>query len=196
MTIFSLSFTFFLLMDSVGNIPLYISLLQELPQKRQLYIIFREMVIALLIMILFYVAGDGLLNLLNVSQDAVQMAGGIILFLIALKMIFPPPKDTNMEIDEEPFIVPLAVPLIAGPSILATIIIYSHQEYGASIILTSLFIAWALSLIILLGSPFLQRILGKRGIKACERLMGLILILLGIEMFLKGIALFIGRCTP
>lgn len=195
MTLFSLSFTFFLLMDSVGNIPLYISLLQELPQKRQLYVIFREMVIALLIIIVFYWMGDALLDLLGVSQDAVQMAGGIILFLIALKMIFPPPKDTNMEVTEEPFIVPLAVPLIAGPSILATIIIYSHQEYAPSMILTSLFIAWALSLVILLSSPFLQRALGKRGIKACERLMGLILILLGIEMFLKGIALFIGRCT-
>ena len=88
MSIFKLSFTFFLLMDSVGNIPLYISLLSRLEQRRQLYVIFREMLIALFIIILFYFLGDGLLDLLGVNQDAVQIAGGIILFLIALKMIF------------------------------------------------------------------------------------------------------------
>jgi len=195
MSIFTLSFTFFLLMDSVGNIPLYISVLQSLPPKRQLYVIIREMVIALFIIILFYFLGDGLLDLLDVSQDAVQIAGGIILFLIALKMIFPPPKDTQMEVEEEPFIVPLAVPLIAGPSILATMVIYSHQNHPVFSVLLSLFIAWSLSLGILLLSPYLQKKLGKRGIIACERLMGLILILIGIEMLLKGFAMFVGRCT-
>lgn len=143
---------------------------------------------------LFYFLGDGLLDLLSVNQDAVQIAGGIILFLIALKMIFPQPIDNKMEIEEEPFIVPLAVPLIAGPSILATIVIYSHQDHPAIKVLSSLFIAWLLSLTILLSAPFLQKCLGKRGIKACEKLMGLILTLIGIEMFLKGIAMFVGRC--
>jgi len=195
MSIFSISFTFFLLMDSIGNVPIYISLLQELPSRRQYYVILREMIIALVIILLFFVLGDFLLDLLDVKQDAVQLAGGIILFLIALKMIFPPPKDTQPETTEEPFIVPLAVPLIAGPSILATIIIYSHQNVATSVVITSLFIAWGLSLIVLLGSPFLQKVLGKRGIKACEKLMGLILTLISIEMLLKGIAMFVGRCS-
>jgi len=181
-------------MDSIGNIPIYISLLNQYPPKRQLYIILREMIIALVVIILFFFLGELLLDLLDIKKDAVQMAGGVILFLIAIKMIFPQAKEvTSEELSEEPFIVPLAIPLIAGPSILATIIVYSHQTTNSSILLTSLFIAWALSLMILLVSPFLQRLLGKRGIKACEKLMGLILTLISVEMLLKGVSLFIAR---
>lgn len=194
MSIFSYVFTFFLLMDSIGNIPIYISLLNQYPPKRQLYIILREMIIALVVIILFFFLGDLLLDLLDIKKDAVQMAGGVILFLIAIKMIFPQTKEVNKEeIGEEPFIVPLAIPLIAGPSILATVIVYSHQANSSSLILISLLIAWLLSLIVLLASPFLQRLLGKRGIKACEKLMGLILTLISVEMLLKGISLFIAR---
>lgn len=189
--LFSISFTFFLLMNSIGNIPIFISLLKELPQKRQLYLILREMLIALGILLLFYFLGDALLGLLDIKQDSVQIAGAIILFIIALNMVFPRPKDTTIEIEkEEPFIVPLAVPLIAGPAILATVTVYSHQDHPPLTIILAIFIAWSLSLVVLLSSPLLTKALGKRGITACEKLMGLILTLIAIEMFLKGLIFF------
>ena len=191
MELFSTTLTFFLLMDSIGNIPLYISFLNKLPPRRQFVVIVREMLIALVIILLFYALGDYLLDFLNVRAYTVQIAGGVILFLISLKMIFPSKKDeSNPQVDEEPFIVPLAVPLIAGPAILAAVMIFTHQAGSRAIVISSIFIAWVISLLILLTSPFLERILGKKGISACEKLMGLILTLLGIEMLLEGITLF------
>lgn len=181
-------------MDSIGNIPIYISLLQGFPPKKQFYLILREMIIALVVIFIFYFLGNTLLELLNVKQDSVQIAGSIILFLIALKMIFPKPRDTKFDEEkEEPFIVPLAIPLVAGPSILATVVLYSYQEYSPWIISCAIVIAWTLSLIVLLSSTVIQKVLGKRGILACEKLMGLILTLIAIEMFLKGITVFFQR---
>lgn len=192
MDIFSTTLALFLLMDSIGNIPLYISLLKDLPPKRQYFVIIREMLIALVIIVFFYAVGDYLLDLLKVKQYSVQMAGGVILFLISLKMIFPSSADkTTPLIQEEPFIVPLAVPFVAGPAILAVVMIYSNQVHSSFVLLLSIFLAWGLSLLILLASPFFQRILGKKGISACEKLMGLILTLLGIEMLMEGISLFV-----
>lgn len=189
---FSIAFSLFLLMDPIGNIPLYIATLKEIHPKRQQWIIFRELIIALVIIILFNFVGNELLNFLNVTQDTVQVSGGIILFLISLKMIFPPEKIHQP--DElkapEPFIVPLAVPLVAGPTVLAAVMIYSHQQSG-TLMITAICIAWAVSLIILLLSPFISRLLGTRGILACERLMGLILTMIGIQMFLSGIHQFV-----
>jgi len=189
---FSIAFSLFLLMDPIGNIPLYIATLKEIHPKRQQWIIFRELIIALFIIIVFNFVGDELLNFLNVTQDTVQVSGGIILFLISLKMIFPPEKihKPDQLKGPEPFIVPLAVPLVAGPTVLAAVMIYSHQ-YSGTLMITAICIAWAVSLIILLLSPFISRLLGTRGIVACERLMGLILTMIGIQMFLSGIHQFV-----
>lgn len=194
MHVLSLAFTLFLLMDPIGNIPLYISFLKGLDPKRQRFIIFRELIIALLIIILFNYVGDGLMKFLHVQNDTIQIAGGVILFLLCLRMIFPPPHDPNEGVrhDTEPFIVPLAVPLIAGPSVLAAVMIYSKQE-GSLIMMGAILIAWLSSLIILLGSSFLKQILGWRGILALERLMGLILILIAVQMFLGGLSVYMAR---
>lgn len=191
----SIAFTLFLLMDSIGNIPFYISFLKGLDPKRQRVVIFREMMIALAIIILFNFVGDGLMQFLNVQNDTVQIAGGIILFLLCLKMIFPPPHDATEHLphDTEPFIVPLAVPLIAGPAVLAAVIIYSKQEANSWVLVGAILIAWAVSLVILIGSSFLKRILGWKGILAMERLMGLVLTLIAVQMFLTGLSSFVQR---
>lgn len=189
----SIAFSLFLLMDPIGNMPLYITTLQEIHPKRQQWIIFRELIIALAIIIIFNFIGDGLLNFLNVTQDTIQISGGIILFLISLKMIFPAektPKPDQLKGLPEPFIVPLAVPLMAGPTVLAAVVIYSHQ-YSSVLMVGAICIAWATSLIILLLSPFMSHLLGMRGIIACERLMGLILTMIGIQMFLSGVYHFV-----
>lgn len=195
MQVLSIAFTLFLLMDPIGNIPFYISFLKGLDPKRQRRVIFRELMIALCIIILFNFVGDGLMKFLHVENDTIQMAGGIILFLLCLKMIFPPPHDPNESLphDTEPFIVPLAVPLIAGPSVLAAVMIYAKQENSSLVMVGAIMIAWFASLIILLGSSFLKQILGWRGILALERLMGLILTLIAVQMFLSGLGAFIGR---
>lgn len=198
MNLFSIAFALFLLMDPIGNIPFYISFLQDLEPKRQRQIIFRELIIALVIIILFSFLGDALMNSLKIKPDAIQIAGGIILFILCLKMIFPSPHDPNEALHNhtsEPFIVPLAVPLIAGPGVLAAVMIYARQESNALITITAIIIAWVASLIILLASSFLKKMLSWRGIIAMERLMGLILILMAVQMFLNGIGSFISRFT-
>ena len=195
MGLFSVAFSLFLLMDPIGNIPFYISFLKGLNPQRQRFVIFREMFIALLIIIVFNFVGDALMKFLHVENDTIQIAGGIILFLICLKMIFPPHHDPNENIphEAEPFIVPLAVPLVAGPSVLAAVMIYTKQEMNNWLMVGAILLAWAASLIILLGSSFLKNVLGWRGILALERLMGLILTLIAVQMFLSGVSSFVQR---
>ncbi|HPE85500.1 MAG TPA: MarC family protein [Chlamydiales bacterium] len=192
MTLFALTFSFFLLMDPLGNVPIFIALLKDVSIKRQKIIILRELIIALVIIIAFVFFGEGLLNLLHVSPMTIQIAGGLILFIIALKMIFPPPKqEFTLKKNEEPFLVPMAIPLVAGPSVLAAVMIYSRQLEGVGLLIGSLVIAWVVSAIILLSATQLKKVLGSKGISACERLMGLILILIAVEMFLDGFSTFL-----
>ena len=193
MDLFSLSFSLFLLMDSIGNIPLYTSLLKNLPPQRQRKVIIRELIIALFVIILFSFLGEGLINFLNISESSVEISGGIILFLICLKMIFPSEddeKDKN-HLEREPLIVPLAVPFIAGPAILSAIIIYSKQSISYPVLLGAIFIAWLASLLVLLSASYLKKLLGTKGILAMERLMGLILTMISVQMLLNGLQKFL-----
>lgn len=188
--LFSLTISLFLLMDPVGNVPVFLSVLKETDQKRHAQIIFRELIIALLVIICFYFIGDYLLKLLQVEQYAVMIAGGIILFIIALRMIFPIyhlHEKNGLPKEREPFIVPLAVPLVAGPAVLAAVMLFSHQEIPTMTVLIAIVIAWIASTMILLGSSFIKRFLGLRGIIALERLMGLLLTLIAVQMFLEGL---------
>lgn len=189
MQILSMAFTLFLLMDAIGNIPLFISILKGVNPAKQRRIIFRELVIALVIMILFNYFGDFLLNAIKVQPYTVLISGGIILFILALKMIFPSRKDADADTppEKEPFIVPLAIPLVAGPGVLATIMLYSRQEESNLITITAIILAWAVSTLILLASSLLKKALGWRGITACERLMGLLLTMISIQMLLEGV---------
>lgn len=193
-TILTIAFNLFILMDSIGNIPIFIAILKEVPPRRQRIIILRELLFALALIILFNFLGDLLLDLLGISQDSVMIAGGIILFLIALKMIFPAKHDYASENKpgKEPFIVPLAVPLIAGPAVLASVMLYARHETVA-VILSAIILAWIATTVILLSSSFLKKVLGSRGITACERLMGLLLTLIAVQMFLQGITVYLEK---
>lgn len=189
--IFTLTLSLFFLMDAIGNIPVFIAILKKYPVKKQRWIIVRELTIALLTMITFYFGGNFFLDSLGISKETVRIAGGIVLLIISLKLIFPSRENEEKEDIKEPFIVPLAIPLIAGPAILASLMIYSGQDIKTFDVVLSILIAWSLSTLILLCAPFLQKILGHRGIAALERLMGLILILISIQMFIDGIDGFI-----
>lgn len=188
-TVLSVAFSLFILMDPIGNIPIYLAVLKEMSPAKQRRVIIRELIIALCIIIFFNFLGEPLLKFLGISAETIMIAGGIILFLIALKMIFPTQKDNHVHDhphEKEPFIVPLAIPLVAGPAVLASVIIYSGQLLNSWIMVSSIVLAWIASTAILLLSSNLKKLLGWRGITACERLMGLILTLISVEMFLKG----------
>lgn len=194
MQMLSMAFALFLLMDSIGNVPIFASLLKDIKPRRQRAIIFRELVIALFVIILFNFLGDLLLKFLQVTMPTILISGGIILFLIALKMIFPVKRDTDPAAmqDKEPFIVPLAIPLVAGPAVLAAVMLYSGQHKNDPLLtISAIIVSWALSTLILLSSSLWKHILGARGLSACERLMGLILTLLAIQMFLEGVREFL-----
>ncbi len=184
--------TFFLLMDGLGNIPLFLSLLRSVPPKRIKKIILREAVIALLVMLLFSLCGQFVLHHLGIQNQSIQIAGGIILFIIALKMIFTNEYEKpNHPPIKEPFIVPLAIPLIAGPSVLATIMVYSDNDEIKNILWISIFTAWLFTTIILLLSAPIRKLLGERGLSAVEKLMGLMLTLIAVQLFLDGLHAFL-----
>lgn len=185
----------FLIMDPMGNLPVFTALLKHIDKKRRRLILIRELVIALLVMLLFLFAGESILNFLGLDKEAISISGAIILFLISLKMIFPPEGGLSASLGagEEPLIVPLAIPLVAGPSIIATLILLAHQEPGRMLDWSlALFGAWAASTIILMFSELFQRVVGEKGLKAVERLMGMLLLMIAVQMFLNGIESYIG----
>lgn len=180
----------FLIMDPIGNLPIFMSILKDLEPKRRQIIVIREMFIALLLMLAFLFVGEHILSFLNLHTETVSISGGIVLFLIAIKMIFPEQEGNNSGFsnEEEPFLVPLAIPLVAGPSVLATLLLLSHQHPNhINLLIIALIIAWGLSMLILMLSNLLSRLLGNKGISALERLMGLLLIMISTQMLLDGI---------
>lgn len=183
-----------LIMDPLGNLPIFMSVLKHLEPKRRRRVLMREMLIALLIMLLFLFAGEKILAFLNLRTETVSISGGIILFLIAIKMIFPGQESSSsgLSAGEEPFLVPLAIPLVAGPSLLATLMLLSHQyPHQMGHLVGALLIAWGATVVILLLSGLFLRLLGDKGVNALERLMGLILIMLATQMFLDGIRAYL-----
>ncbi|MFT7490514.1 MAG: multiple antibiotic resistance protein [Pseudohongiellaceae bacterium] len=187
----------FLIMDPLGNLPIYMSVLKTLEPRRRQLIIFRELIVALVILMLFLHSGQVVLDFLKIDQETVSIAGGIILFLIALRMIFPQPGGVMaLTPGEEPFIVPLAIPLIAGPSTMASLILLSNQEPNKMMEWSiALFAAWATSALILSFSSVFHRLLGEKGLNAVERLMGMILVMIAIQMFLNGISAYVNTIS-
>lgn len=195
MTIYSAAITLILVMDPLGNIPVFLSILNTVEASKRVPILLRESLIAFGVLVLFLLSGHYIMEGLNVTEPALQIAGGIVLFLISLKMVFPSQEDTLRErAFGEPFIVPLAVPLLAGPSALATVLLFATQEPGKlGYWFIAIALASAVSTLILLFANSLRRILGQKGLIAMERLMGMILITLSVQMFLRGIDLYFMR---
>ena len=192
--VFGIGLTLFLVMDPLGNIPLFLAALKNVAPARRRLVLVRELLIALAVMVIILFLGQKMMDLLHVTQPALAVAGGVILLLIAIRMVFPSPERPLAERTfEEPFIVPLAVPYVAGPSVLAIEMIFMQQQpQNWPLILAALLSAWAVSAGILLASNCLLRVLGERTLLAMERLMGMILVIIAVQMMLDGVAVYFG----
>ena len=193
MTVASAAVLLFLILDPLGNIPIFLSVLKPLPPARQRIVVARELLIALIVLMAFLWGGKYALEVMHLRQESVSIAGGIVLFLIGLRMIFPPPEGLMGELpDGEPFIVPLAIPMVAGPSGMAAVMLMGSNEpdrMGAWSL--ALLVAWAATAFILFSATYLYKWLGASVLTAIERLMGMIVVALSVQMFLDGIAAYL-----
>jgi MarC family membrane protein len=199
MDIISAAIVLLLVMDPFGNIPLVLASMQNIPAERRAMLVMRECGIAFTVLVVFLFGGQAFLSLLGLTENALEIAGGVILFLIALRMVFPHPdgifgeRGNEEQLREEPFIVPIAIPAIAGPSALATVmLLVSRDPTRWPAWLGALVLATLVSMAILLGAQRIADWVGRRGITAMERLMGLVLTAIAIQMLLSGIENFIG----
>jgi len=182
-------FLLLLLLDPLGNIPFLMSLLRQVSPERRRRIVLRESIIAAGILICFVFVGDWLLAAMHLSSSALEISGGLILFLIALRMVFPQPSTAVEEIDPatEPFIVPLAIPMIAGPSVLATVLLAARQSDHQWLLIGAIVCASLINTGLLLSSEWFSRLFGRSGLEAMERLMGLVLTALAVQMLISGV---------
>ncbi|MFP3958743.1 MAG: MarC family protein [Spirochaetaceae bacterium] len=194
MSLLAATVTLFLVMDPIGSIPIYLSVLRQVEDRRRKRIILREMLIAFAVLALFLFFGKYILGALHITEPALGIAGGVVLFLIAVRMIFPWGRDGDSEITGgEPLVVPLAIPLIAGPSAMATVILFSNQAPARmGMWFLALVVASVAALLVLLSAEILRRRLGQRFLIAVERLMGMILATLSVQMLLTGIREYVG----
>jgi MarC family membrane protein len=190
--IFAVAVTLFFVMDPLGNIPIFNAVLARFDARTRSRIVARELTIALAILLVFLFAGNPIMAFLGLTQPTLSLSGGILLFIIALRMIFPkPPAGDNDDEIPDPFIVPLAMPAVAGPSTLAILLLMSSsQPERIWEWCLALLLAWVAATAILACSPWLMSALGDRGVRALERLMGMLLVLLSVQMFLNGVAQF------
>ena len=182
-----------LVIDPFGNVPLVNAMLAEVAPARRRLVILRECAIAFAILMAFMFAGRKVLELMHLSETALSIAGGVILFMIAIRMVFAHPEGAfGPQTTGEPLIVPLAVPLIAGPSALATVMLLATREPGKlGMWAVAITFTMVLAALILLVGDKLQRWLGDRAMQALERLMGLVLTAIAVEMLLGGIREFV-----
>ena len=188
-SILSTAIVLLFVLDPFGNVAILLPLLDTYGDKRRYRIIIREVIIGLAILLVFLFFGDTFLDIFHFKTGSVTIAGGVIFLIIGIRMIFPDPSKANVFSDgSEPFIVPIAMPMIAGPAALATLILLGHNYPNHCMdLFFSLLVAWGISTIIFLASPMLYRILKKRGLKALERLMGMLLLIMSIQMITDGI---------
>jgi len=195
MTMLSAALLLFLVIDPLGNIPMFMTTLKKVENSRQRKVVVRELIIALFVLVGFLFLGQYLLQLLHLSETALTTAGGIILLIIAIKMIFPSHHSgLQQDVEGEPFIVPLAIPYVAGPSAMATALLMMSREPERWLDwLLAVLIAWFASAVIIYFSSYFARFLGEKGLIAIERLMGMLLITVAVQMLLTGIAEFVGK---
>jgi len=190
-TFLSATILLILITDPVGNIPVFANALKHVAPERRARVILREILIAFFLLLTFMFVGEGFLRVMNLSELSLQIGGGVILFLIALRMVFPPAAVLEAEIWEEPLIVPLAVPAIAGPSALATVLLLVSQQPERRLDwIAALCVTMLISAVVLVSAERIQRLIGSRLVVAVERLMGLVLVSVAIEMMLRGAKTF------
>ena len=188
-SIISTAILLMLVIDPFGNVPVILSILKDVDLVKRRPIIIREMLFGLGILVVFLFGGELFLDLFHLETEAVRIAGAVIFFIIGLKMIFPGSEGSSglYGTANEPFIVPIAIPLIAGPSTLATLLVLSKShslELGG--LLASLLLAWFASAFIMYLSPVLYKLLREKGLLALEKLMGMLLLIMSVQMFIDG----------
>lgn len=189
MTLLSAAVLLFFVMDPLGNVPLFLTALKRVPPERHRAVILRELLIALAVLVGFLFVGKPFLDLLHISEHALTIGGGVVLLLIALRMVFPA-HDAPLEelLSEEPFVVPMAIPYTAGPSAMATVLLLTSREPQRwKEWLVAIILAWLASSVLLFFASGFSRLLGRRGLVAIERLMGMLLVAVAAEMFLSGL---------
>jgi len=182
----SIAILLFLIMDPFGNLVILNSLLGDFPASKRRLIIFREAAIATLILLVAAFFGGTLLEAIGLQEHSLRLAGGIVLFLIALGMLFPSRRIIEESSGEAPLVVPIAMPLIAGPSAISMVILFS-QKHSPGIVSGAVLLAAFASTVLLAASSTIFAFLGRRGATALERLMGMLLIMLSVQMILDGI---------
>lgn len=193
-SIIPMAIKFFLVANPIGNSPAIIALTKNFPFQRQRKIILREVFIALLIALFFQFFGEYFLNLINIKDYALTLTGGILLFIVSLNMIFTTEISADTaETKQEPFIVPIATPILTGPGVMAFIMLYSRIEPSSMTVTFAILLAWVGIVSILALAPYMQRALGERGLVALEQLMGMILSFMSMEMMVRGAFLFINH---
>ncbi len=197
MTLFSAAVVLLLVMDPIGNAVLSVSILEGVKEKRTVFII-RELLVALMILLFFLFLGRHLLSLLQIKEPALSIAGGIVLFLISLKMIFPPKEGMwANEPDSEPFIVPLATPLIAGPSAIAIVLLMASKDPSRMLQWTlAILAAWFVTLVVLLLANVITLRLGKPLISGIQRLTGMILTTVSVQILLSALERYFLTLQP
>jgi MarC family membrane protein len=193
--LFSATILLVLVIDPFGNVPVVVAALKNVAPERRRQVVLRECAAAYVILVAFMLGGRTFLQWLHLSEESLTIAGGIILFLIAIRMVFPRPEGIFGDAPGiEPFLVPLAIPSIAGPSALATVMLMASRDpakIGSWIL--ALTLAMAATTVVLALADQLQRWLGERAVIAFERLMGLVLTALAVEMLLTGVRSFAGE---
>ena len=193
MSLFTLSLTLFLIINPLGNMKYFLTLLEGMRPTRRFYIIAREMCLALATMLIFSFFGEGIAGAFSLTRTAIFITSGLILFLAAIKILFPSREDYIPRFrGEEPFLVPIAIPIVASPALLATIMLFSQTEPLVVPMVISILIAWGASVLLLLASGPILKVIGQNGLTAIERLMGMILILVAVQRFMEGVQIFIG----
>jgi len=189
-SIVSTAILLFFVIDPFGAVPVILSILKDVDMQRKKIIILREMLFGLGILMLFLFGGELFLNIFHLETESVRIAGAVIFFVIGIKMIFPGEEGSSglYGSTKEPFMVPIAMPLIAGPSTLATLLVLgkSHTNQIGSLFV-SLILAWLVSALIMYLSPLLYKLLREKGLSALERLMGMLLLMMSVQMFIDGI---------
>lgn len=183
----------FLVIDPFGNLPFVLAVLSGSDKAHYRRVILRETVLALLVLILFALAGEALLGYLSIERASLMVAGGVILFLISVKMIFQSAKDVFAgDYSHDSFLFPIAIPCLAGPSAITTVMILRSQQQTDlwGLMLALLVVLIATFIVFLLGRK-ISDWLGERGIRAVEKLMGLLLNLVAVNMMLIGVRDFL-----
>lgn len=192
MDILGMAVSLFFMLDPIGNLPLIFGIIKDCTPKRQRMIILRESLFALVLMVAFLFFGKHILNALGIEQQAMSMTGGVILFLIGIKMSMSSPSKNDDTLEEkEPLVVPIAIPFIAGPGVLAMVMLMGNNVMTLSEAILALISAWTASTLLLLAGQFVIKLLGNRAMEAIQRLMGLALTAMAVQMFMTGLKMFL-----